>query len=93
VSEVHIRPPVMTDVQRRQLVKKAKADSLAYDAARLLSLGETGQAVTAADQCVSIAGREQLALWLRHYATTRFQVPSRAVDEFLGNLAAANVAL
>ena len=42
--EPRIRPVTMTDLQRRQFVQKAKADSLAYESAQLLSKGETGQA-------------------------------------------------
>ena len=91
--EAPIRPTIMTDVQRRQFVQKAKADRLAFDAAQLLSDGDTSKAATAAGECMSIAGREQLVLWLRHYATTRFKVASRTVDEFLGGVPAANVAI
>jgi hypothetical protein len=93
VYEAPIRPTKMNDLQRRQLVQKAKADSLAYDAARLLSLGETGKAATIAGECMTMAGREQLVLWLRHYATTRFKISSRTVDEFLGTVPPANVAV
>jgi hypothetical protein len=83
----------MNDVQRRQFVQKAKADRLAFDAAQLLSLGETEKAATLAGECMTIAGREQLALWLRHYAITRFKIANRTVDEFLRGMPAANVAL
>jgi len=83
----------MNDVQRRQFVQKAKADRLAFDAAQLLSRGETSQAATLACECMTIAGQEQLALWLRHYATTRFKIASRTVDEFLGGVPPTNVAV
>jgi hypothetical protein len=83
----------MNDVQRRQFVQKAKADRLAFDAAQSLSLGETNKAATLAGECVTLAGREQFALWLRHYATTRFKVANSAVNEFLGSLQPADVAL
>ncbi len=91
--EAPIRPAVMSDQQRHQFVKKAKADRLAFDAAEQLSLGETDKATTLASECMTIAGRELLAQWLRHYATTRFKVASRTVDEFLGGVPEANVAL
>ena len=83
----------MNDIQRRQFVQKAKADRLAFDAAQLLSRGETDQAATLAGEGMTIAGREQLASRLRHYATTRFKIASRTVDEFLGGVPSANVAL
>jgi hypothetical protein len=83
----------MSDVQRRQFVQKAKADRLAFDAAQLLSRGETDKAATLAGQCITIAGREQWAQWLRHYATTSFKIASRTVDEFLDDVPPANVAL
>ena len=91
--EPRIRPVTMTDLQRRQFVQKAKADRLAFDAAQLLSRGEMSQAATLAGECMTIAGREQLVIWLRHYATTRFKIASRTVDEFLGGVPPANVAL
>jgi hypothetical protein len=83
----------MNDQERRQFVQKAKADRLAFDAAQLLSKGETDQAQALAGQCMTIAGREQLAHWLRHYATTRFKIASRTVDEFLDGMPPAHVAL
>ena len=91
--EAPIRPAKMNDLERRQFVQKAKADRLAFEAAELLSNGETGKAATLAGECMTIAGREQLAMWLRHYATTRFKIASRTVDEFLGGVPPANVAL
>jgi hypothetical protein len=83
----------MNDDQRRLFVQKAKADRLAFDAAQLLSVGETDQAQALAGQCMTIAGREQLTHWLRHYATTSFKMASRTVDEFLDGVPPANVAL
>jgi hypothetical protein len=83
----------MNDQQRRQFVQKAKADRLAFEAAQLLSLGQTDKAAALAGECLTIAGREQLALWVHHYATTRFKVSSRTVNEFLGNVPPASVAL
>jgi len=93
VYEAPIRPTTMNDQQRRQFVQKAKADRLAFDAAQLLSRGETDKAATLAGECMTIAGREQLAIWLRHYATTRFKIASRTVDDFLDGVPPANVAL
>jgi hypothetical protein len=78
----------MNDAQRRQFVQKAKADSLAFEAAQLLSRGETSQAVTLASNCITLAGREQFAQWLRHYAVTRFKIATTAVDAFLDNMPA-----
>ena len=83
----------MNDLERRQFVRKAKADALAYDAAQLLSKGETGQAATLAGQCMSLAGPEQFTLWLRHYATTRFKISSPAVDAFIGSVPRVEIAL
>jgi hypothetical protein len=83
----------MNAEQRRQFVQKARADRLAFDAAQLLAQGETDQASALAGECMTIAGHEQMALWLRHYATTRFKIVGRAVDEFLGGVPAPNVAL
>jgi hypothetical protein len=93
VFEPPIRPAKMSDVQRHQFVQKAKADRLAFDAAQLLSQGETDQAQALAGQCMTIAGREQLTHWLRHYATTRFKIANRTVDEFLDGMPTADVAL
>jgi len=91
--EAPIKPTKMNDVQRREFVQKAKADRLAFDAAQLLSLGQTDKAATLTGEGMTIAGREQMASLLRHYATTRFKVTSRTVDEFLGGVPSANVAL
>jgi len=93
VYEPPIRPVSMTGLQRREFMRKAKADSLAYDAAQLLSRGEAREAASLAGECIAITGREQLALWLRHYATTRFKLSSGAVEEFLRSVPDANVAL
>jgi len=83
----------MNDVERRQFVQKAKADRLAFDAAQFLSNGEAGKAATLAGECMTIAGREQMVLWLSHYATTRFKIASRTVNEFLVGVPSADVAL
>ena len=91
--EPRIRPVTMSDLERRQFVQKAKADSLAYDAAQLLSRGETSQAATLASECITLAGREQFTRWLRHYATTRFKIATSTVDAFLGNTPPVDVAL
>lgn len=88
--EPQIRPVSMNALERREFVRKAKGDSLAYAAAQLLSRGDTPGATTLAGECVTIAGREQLALWLRHYATTRFKIPGRTVDEFLESVPPGN---
>jgi hypothetical protein len=91
--EAPIRPSKMSDLERRQFVQKAKADRLAFDAAQSLSNGEGDKAAMLAGECMTIAGREQMALWLRHYATTRFKIASRAVNEFLGGVPQPDVAL
>jgi hypothetical protein len=83
----------MTDLERRQFVRKAKADSLAYESAQLLSKGDTSQAATLAGQCMSLAGPEQFTLWLRHYATTRFKMASPTVDAFIGSVPRVEIAL
>jgi len=83
----------MTDLQRRQFVQKAKADTLAYESAQFLSKGETSQAATLAGQCITLAGSEQFNLWLRHYATTRFKMPTPTVEAFLSSMPPAEVAL
>jgi hypothetical protein len=83
----------MNDLERRQFVQKAKADRLAFEAAELLSNGEASKAAALASQCIAISGRDQLALWLHHYATTRFKIASRTVDEFLVGVPSADVAL
>ena len=91
--EPQVRPAKMSDQERSQFVQRAKLDRLAYDAAQLLSLGETSKAATLFDEGSTPAGKEQLKLWLRHYATTRFKRASGTVDAFLGELGPANVAL
>jgi len=83
----------MNDQERRQLVSKAKIDRLAFEAAQLLSKGETGKATTLAGEGMTIAGREQFDHWLRHYATARFKITGRAVDEFLRCVPPIGVAL
>jgi hypothetical protein len=93
VYEPPIRPTAMNDVERRQFVRKAKADRLAFDAAQLLSRGENSKAVTLAGECMTLAGPEQFTVWLRHYATTRFKITNGAVDEFLGSVPPADVAI
>src|SRR4029079_4091599 len=83
VYEAPIRPTMMTDQQRHLFVQKAKADRLAFDCAQLLSRGETSKAATMAGECMTIAGREQLVLWLRHYAANRIKDTSTSSDELL----------
>jgi len=83
----------MNDQERSQFVQKAKLDRIAYEAAELLSLGETSKAATLLDSGSASAGKEQLKMWLRHYATTRFKIANSTVDAFLGELWSANVAL
>jgi hypothetical protein len=78
----------MNDTQRRQFVQKAKADNLAFNAAQLLSRGETGKAATLASDSITLAGREQFSQWLRHYAVTRFKTATAVVDAFLDNMPA-----
>ncbi|HEY2411569.1 MAG TPA: hypothetical protein VGI40_04975 [Pirellulaceae bacterium] len=91
--EPPIRSAKMNDVERGQFVRKAKADRLAYEAAELLSLGEMTKAATLAGEGTTLAGREQLSIWLRHYATTRFKITTKAVDEFLSGVPLDSVAL
>ena len=91
--EPPIRPTIMNDLQRRELVQKAKADRLAFESAQLLSLGESSKAETLAGECMTIASREHFELWLRHYATTRFNVARGTVNDFLGSITPAIVAL
>ena len=91
--EPPIRPTKMNDLQRRELVQKAKVDKLAFDAAKLLSLGESTKAVTLAGECTTTASREHFEQWLRHYAITRFNVARGTVNDFLGSIAPVNVAL
>ena len=83
----------MNDQERSQFVQKAKLDRLAYDAAQFLSLGETSKAATLVDEGSTQAAKDQLKMWVRHYATTRFKMASGPVDAFLGELLPANVAL
>jgi len=83
----------MNDQERSQFVQKAKLDRIAYEAAQLLSLGQTSKAATLVGEGSSSAGKEQLNMWLRHYATTRFKLANREVDDFLSGIPAANVAL
>jgi len=93
VFEPQVRGAKMNDQERSQFVQKAKLDRIAYEAAQLLSQGETDKATTVYGQGNASAGKEQLQTWLRHYATTRFKVASREVDSFLNAIPAANVAL
>jgi len=93
VYEPPIRPVAMNDTKRREFVQKAKADRMAFDAAQLLSRGDSVSAATVAGQHLTVAGREQFVHWLRHYATTRFKVASRTVDEFLRSIEPADMAL
>ena len=83
----------MNSGERSLFIRKAKADRLAFEAAELLSRGETGKAAALAGECMTLAGSEQSAHWLRHYATTRFKVATVAVDAFLGNMPPVEVAL
>ena len=87
------RPVTMTGDERRQFVQKAKADRLAFDSAQLLSQGENDKAAALAGECTTLVGPEEAAHWLRHYAMTRFKLPSGTVDEFLGNVPTNDVAL
>ena len=91
--EPQVRGAKMTDQQRGQFVQKAKLDRIAYEAAELLSLGETSKAATLVDEGGTSVGNEQLRMWLRHYATTRFKMASNTVDAFLGESRPADVAL
>ena len=93
MNEPQFRPVKMNDSDRGQFIRKAKADRLAFEAAELLSRGETDRAATLASECRTLAGAEQSAHWVRHYATTRFKVTTLAVDVFLGNMPPVEVAL
>jgi hypothetical protein len=83
----------MNDQERSQFVQKAKLDRIAYEAAHLLSLGETSKAAALIGEGSASPGKEQLKIWLRHYATTRFKLASRDVDDFLNGIPAADIAL
>ena len=91
--EAQVRGAKMNDQERSQFVQKAKLDRIAYEAAHLLSLGETSKAATLIGEGSASAGEEQLKIWLRHYATTRFNIANLAVDDFLSGIPAVNVAL
>jgi hypothetical protein len=93
VYEPQVRGAKMNDQERSQFVQKAKLDRIAYEAAQLLSLGETSKAATLFGEENASAGKAQLEMWLRHYATTRFKLANRDVDDFLSGMSAANVAL
>ena len=91
--EPQVRGAKMNDQERSQFVQKAKLDRIAFEAAQLLSLGETSKAATLVDEGSTSAGKEQLQSWLRHYATTRFKIAGSTVDEFLSKLSLTDVAL
>lgn len=91
--EPRIIPVSMTGAERGQFIRKAKADRLAFEAAELLSLGKTSEAAKLADEGMTLAGREQLATWLHHYATTRFKVAGNTVDGFIGAIQPGSVAV
>jgi len=93
VYEPQFRPATLNATERKQLVRKAKADRMAFDAADMLSRGQTTQATTLAGECLTLAGKEQLTLWLRHYAVTKFKMARGAVDEFLDSMPPADVAI
>jgi hypothetical protein len=83
----------MNPQERRQLVQKAKADRLAFEAAELLSRGDTAKAATLAGECRTLAGQEQSERWLRHYATTKFKMAHRTVDILLSSMPPVSVAV
>jgi hypothetical protein len=83
----------MNDQERARFVQKAKLDRIAFEAAQLLSLGATSKAAALVDEGSKSAGKEQLKIWLRHYATTRFKIADSTVDAFLGELSLTDVAL
>jgi hypothetical protein len=74
----------MNDQQRGQFVQKARLDRIAYEAAQLLSLGETSTAALLINETSTSAGSEHMKTWLRHYATTRFKIAGNTIDAFLG---------
>lgn len=91
--EPQIRPTVMNPQERRQLVQKAKADRLAYEAAEFLSRGDTAKAATLAGESRTLAGQEQTENWLRRYATAKFHLTKGAVDKFLDGMPPADIAV
>jgi hypothetical protein len=93
VYEPQFRRSVMNPQERSQLVRKAKADRLAFDAAQHLSRGEASQAAILGGECIALAGPEQWTHWLRHYATTKFKVAGGAVEEFLSSVPPADLAV
>ena len=82
--EPQVRGAKMNDQQRSQFVQKAKLDRIAYEAAQLLSLGETSKAALLVHESSTSADSEQMKTWLRHYATTRFKIAGNTIDAFLG---------
>jgi hypothetical protein len=93
VYEPQIRPTVMNPQERRQLVQKAKADRLAYEAAEFLSHGDTAKAATLAGESRALAGPEQTDHWLRRYAIAKFHLTKGAVDRFLDGMPPADIAV
>ncbi len=91
--EPQFRGTKMNDQERRQFVAKAKLDRVAYEAAQLLSLGETSKAAILIGEANASAGKDQLKMWLRHYATMRFKMAGNTVDSFLGTLRPVNASL
>ena len=88
MREPPIVRPTMNNAERGQFVRKAKADRLAFEAAELLSLGDTLKATSLATAGVTLTDSAQMETWVRHYATTRFKVANLAVDDFLNGIQA-----
>jgi hypothetical protein len=75
----------MTDLERRELLRKAKADTLAWKAAELLQAGQTSQAAGLVAEGVKLSGPESFGHRLRHYALAKFKVDRQTLAEFLAD--------
>ena len=73
----------MPPSERRDLMRRAKADRLAFEAAGLLAKGEPARAAPLAREAIALVGPERAAWWLRHYATAKFKVAGSVVEDFL----------
>ena len=74
---------------RADFVRKAKADRFAWQAAELLSKGNSAEASAIAVQGSALLGQEDFAALCKRYATSVFQVPPNTASEFLKSIPAA----
>lgn len=89
--EGQIRPRAMTEAERHEFARRAKADRLAFQAANLLDLRQTDAASQMARDAADLVGRERLTFWFRHYAVCKFDVAASVVDAFLRRESSASV--